>query len=131
MCNVPQISYKTSKYRDCRVLSKTKRLKYFEYMALQNGKCFSCGIEMESTNGEDNSATWEHVIPRSKRGKFNTMVLSCKLCNQKRGNRGPTKNEKKRAHHLFNEYVSLQKSKKELYGRFRRLKAAIDRNGVY
>lgn len=56
---------------------------------LQGGKCFYCeiGLDLTTTNRE-NSATVDHVVPKSKEGKkdiFNS-VAACRDCNGAKSN---------------------------------------------
>jgi 5-methylcytosine-specific restriction endonuclease McrA len=55
----------------------------------QSGVCPYCGEEMTLDLGENNTATIEHIIPRSKGGpsaEFNYMAV-CSSCNFERGNK--------------------------------------------
>jgi hypothetical protein len=53
----------------------------------QNWKCCWCGCETVPESSKRNSATIEHVIPRSKGGSNDpeNLAMSCARCNQHRG----------------------------------------------
>lgn len=54
----------------------------------QNWRCCWCGCHTVPENGKANSATIEHVIPRSKGGSNDpsNYAMSCNTCNQARRN---------------------------------------------
>lgn len=54
----------------------------------QSGACPYCGEDMVLELGQSNTATIEHIIPKSKGGpnaEFNYMAV-CSSCNNERGN---------------------------------------------
>lgn len=53
----------------------------------QNWKCCWCGVECSELPKKKNSATIEHVIPRSEGGRdeWDNYAMACFDCNQKRG----------------------------------------------
>ena len=68
--------------------SKKKIVKFSRenvYMR-DNGTCQYCGDKVQRA-----SITYDHVIPRAQGGKteWTNIVISCSLCNQKKGNRTP------------------------------------------
>ena len=77
--------------------SKQRKILLDKLWVEQEGKCVWCNGLMDKTTRantkiKDNTATFEHKVPRSKKGKDNraNIVLSCKRCNQTRGGRvGP------------------------------------------
>ena len=54
----------------------------------QNWKCCYCGCETEPTTKNKNSATLEHVLPKSLGGTddWDNLAMACMKCNTKRGN---------------------------------------------
>ena len=52
----------------------------------QNWKCCWCGCETDPVHDKRNSATIEHVIPRSQGGTDDpdNLAMSCSRCNNKR-----------------------------------------------
>jgi len=61
--------------------------KYF--FSLGHKRCHYCCIQLNYYYGYKNSATVEHIIPKSKGGtlrKVNCLVV-CKTCNEKRKNK--------------------------------------------
>jgi hypothetical protein len=55
----------------------------------QNWKCCWCGTDCVPESGNNNSATIEHVQPRSKGGEdhWDNYAMACARCNNKRGTR--------------------------------------------
>jgi len=53
----------------------------------QNHRCCWCGIRTVDEENHYNSATLEHILPKSKNGKSHpdNYVMSCHACNMKRG----------------------------------------------
>mgnify|MGYP003650142423 FL=1 len=59
------------------------------YYKLGHKRCHYCCIQLNYAAGHKNSATVEHIIPKSSGGtlsKENTLVV-CHTCNQKRGSK--------------------------------------------
>lgn len=60
---------------------------------MQGGKCFIGGCEMTLKSGKPNTATVEHVIPKSRRNEFGklkkrfNLKAACYSCNQRKGNK--------------------------------------------
>lgn len=71
----------------------------------QGGTCFYCDAPMDQlVTDTDRMATWDHVKPLSRKkgaNKKQNMVLACKGCNQEKGNRRPSQDEKFRAKHIY------------------------------
>lgn len=53
----------------------------------QNWRCAWCGGRMDGTLREPDAPTFEHLIPRSKRGRdtIDNVVIAHRKCNQARG----------------------------------------------
>lgn len=57
----------------------------------QKGNCYICGCGMSRVTGKPNSATLDHIIPKSAMRKMgielipNNKKLACKRCNEKKG----------------------------------------------
>lgn len=53
----------------------------------QNWRCCWCGIKCDARRGRKDSATVEHVVPKSKGGadEWENMALACSECNGRRG----------------------------------------------
>lgn len=54
----------------------------------QNWHCCWCGCDATHLRGKSNSATVEHVVPRSKGGTddMDNLAMACERCNTRRGN---------------------------------------------
>lgn len=67
-------------------------------LQLQDFRCFYCGKKLRPLE-----TTRDHFNPRSLGGKITlgNYVASCHNCNQKKGDRLPTKEEKKKLSKLF------------------------------
>jgi len=67
--------------------SKSQKAKIRAYANGQR-RCY-CGVQLNWTGRHSNSATFEHLVPRSQGGtwaKENGMIV-CSKCNEKRANR--------------------------------------------
>lgn len=84
------VFHKPKKYQNpkkkTRIQKKVKRL-----MMKNNESCSYCGVKLEYWNGDPkpNTATLDHIIPKSKGGKksiFSTNIaLACYRCNIRKG----------------------------------------------
>lgn len=60
-----------------------------ELMIQQGGRCAYCGRYMVMVKTSPRFATFDHVVPASKGGRWgdHNIVLACWLCNQYKGDR--------------------------------------------
>ena len=71
-------------------MSKPKTL-FSKLFKRQRGNCYICGIGMSRDQGKPNSATLDHVIPKSAMRKMGVDFirgnkrLACKKCNEEKG----------------------------------------------
>lgn len=65
--------------------SGSAKLRYLFNM--QSGVCPYCGVDMTLEHGHPNTATIEHIIPKSKGGKQirGNYMAACLNCNNERG----------------------------------------------
>jgi endonuclease I len=59
------------------------------YLAIiQNWQCYWCKQECREESGHPNTATIEHITPRSKGGsnEMDNLAMACYNCNNRRGN---------------------------------------------
>jgi 5-methylcytosine-specific restriction endonuclease McrA len=69
--------------------SRAKRVQFIEMFVRQNGICIYCEERMVLQIGLNNSATIDHLTPKSRGGsnaQWN-LALACYLCNQDKGDR--------------------------------------------
>lgn len=75
--------------------------------SLQKCRCFYCKTYMEYITHNDKMKkgyTVDHLFPRSKGyGRAGNIVLSCRRCNEKKGDRFPTIDETVDAWQLYNQ----------------------------
>lgn len=73
-----------------------------EILEKQKGKCFYCGRDLREENCK---RTRDHMFPRAMGfGLGGNMVISCRKCNQAKGERLPTYEEIMKAWHMiYNE----------------------------
>lgn len=59
-----------------------------KWYTLGHKRCAYCCCQLVYQNGQKNSATVEHIIPKSQGGTYNikNCLMACKLCNNTRGN---------------------------------------------
>lgn len=61
-----------------------------EQLLIQEGGCWYCNLKLcvgKEKTSEFNYATWEHIVPRKRRGGSlpNNKVLACAYCNNEKG----------------------------------------------
>lgn len=82
----------TEKYNKKQYVNIYRELYYKIYIRTrlaeaQNWKCCWCGCETTALRGMKNSATTEHVVPRSLGGSdgWENLAMACHGCNSRRG----------------------------------------------
>jgi hypothetical protein len=65
------------------------RVQIRRWYALGQRRCPCCGVQLVYQPHNDNSATFEHLVPKSQGGTFhpNNGLMICRKCNQVRGNK--------------------------------------------
>ena len=70
-------------------MCKRKQKRKIYFYSLRHTRCHYCCVQLNYAQGFSNSATVEHIIPKSKGGTLrieNTLIV-CKTCNAKRGDK--------------------------------------------
>ena len=76
---------------------KSDRRLRLRLLLRQSGRCFYCQATLQFK-----FATKDHLIPKShEKGLRKNVVMSCRRCNEEKGNRLPTPEETKRAAELY------------------------------
>jgi len=89
--NKPIVRYKEGRLRSYPVRNDHKRALM---RALQEGRCFYCGVTM-TKKGKKRKMSVDHFVPKSKQGSnsVENTVLSCSGCNSTKSDRMPTLEE--------------------------------------
>jgi 5-methylcytosine-specific restriction endonuclease McrA len=68
---------------------KRKQARKQHYYNLGHTRCHYCCVQLNYAAGHKNSATVEHIIPKSKGGTLreSNCLIVCKTCNGKRKNK--------------------------------------------
>jgi len=70
-------------------MCKKKLSRKEHYYKLGHTRCHYCCVQLNYTSGHKNSATVEHIIPKSRGGtlRLSNCLIVCKTCNEKRSNK--------------------------------------------
>jgi hypothetical protein len=60
----------------------------FTWFSLGQSRCHCCGVQLNWAPHHKNSATFEHLVPKSHGGTYNARngIIVCARCNETRGN---------------------------------------------
>ena len=70
-------------------MCKKKLMTKLKYFKLGHKRCHYCCVQLNYSSGFKNSATIEHIVPRSKGGglaQINSLVV-CQKCNKRRADK--------------------------------------------